>query len=196
MTVTGPNTTAKALQGNLAILPNAFFLFWALINSNLYLGWTHVHLKWGQCHDDRYNGSRHLTILLLQQPVNVINDEVPRGCRRMASAAASRHWLIDWVRETLCRDRAWHGRDDKNIITTATASKLFTTNYAQQLCTALVSYSHIALLPASQGHQEKEVIEKLFMSMWLMQESYFGLWLMMIKSRHTQQHVLITPVNL
>lgn len=186
MTVTGPNTTAKAFQGNLVTLPIVFLLLAALINSDLHLGWTHVHLKWGQCHDDRYNGCRHLTILLLQQQVNVINDEAPRGCRRTASAAASRHWLIEWERKTQCRDRAWHGRDDKNIITAATASKLFTTNYARQLCTALVSHSHIALLPASQGHKEKEFIEKQFMSMWLIQESYFGLWLMLIKSGHTQ----------
>lgn len=125
--------------------------------------------------DDRYIGNRHLTILLLQQPVNVINDEAPWGCRRMASAAAFRHWLIEWERKTQCRKGPWHGRDDKNIITAATASKLSTTNYAPQLCTALVSHSQIALLPASQGHKEKEFIEKRFMSMWLMQESYFSL---------------------
>lgn len=160
------------------------------MNSNLNLGWTHVHSKWGQCHDDRYDGGRHLTILLLQQPVNVINDEAPWGCRTTASAAASRHWLIEWERKTQCRDTAWHGRDDKDIITAATACKLFTTNYAQQLCTALVSHSHIALLSASQGHKEKvKFIEKQFMSMWLMQVSNFILWPMIIKPQHLQEYV-------
>lgn len=95
MTITGPNTSAKAFQGKLVTLPNVFLLLSILINSNLHLGWTHVHLKWGQCRNDRYNTSRHPTILLLQQQVSVVNDEAPWGCRRMASAAASRHWWIE-----------------------------------------------------------------------------------------------------
>lgn len=57
------------------LFTTAFLLLSALINSSLHLGRTHVNWKWGQCYDDRYNGSRHLAILLLQQPVNVTNDE-------------------------------------------------------------------------------------------------------------------------
>lgn len=77
MTEAGPDTRAKAFQGKLVTLPSVFPLVSALINSNLHLGWTRVRLKWGQRHDDRYSGGRHLTILPLQQPVNVINDEAP-----------------------------------------------------------------------------------------------------------------------
>lgn len=157
MTVSRPNTRAKAFQGTLVTLPSIFPLLSALINSHLHLGRTHVHLKWGQCHDDRHNGSRHLTIVLLQQPVNRIDDEVPWGCRRMASAAASRHWLIEWERKPQCRDSAWHGRHDKNIITAATASKLFTTNYAQWLCTALVfsfTYCFTSCIPRAHGERD------------------------------------------
>lgn len=159
----------------------SLFLSPALINCHLPPHWTHVRLSRGRCHVDRYNGSRHLAVLLLQQPVNVIDDEAPRGCGRTASAAASRHWLIEWERKTQRGDAAWHRRGDKSIITAATACKLFTSNYAQQLRTALVSPSRIALLPGSQGHREEEFIEKQFMSVWLMQESYLGLWLMRIE---------------
>ena len=87
MTEAGPETRAEAFQGKLVTLPSVFPRGSALINSNLHLGWTRVPLKLGQRRDDRY--SRHLTVLPLQQPVNVINDEAPRGCRRMASGAAS-----------------------------------------------------------------------------------------------------------
>lgn len=153
------------------------FFFLVLINSNLCLGWTCVHLKWS-----RYSGSRHLTILLLQ-PVNIIDDEAPWGSRRKLSATASRHWLIAGERKPHRRDRAQHERDDKNIITTATASKLFPSNYAHQLGTALVSHSKIGLIPASQGHKEKGLIEKQFMFVWLLQESHFSVWMIIMNSR-------------
>lgn len=189
MTVTALNTKKQVFNGKFDTFFIVFLLLSALINSNLHLGRTHVHLKWGPCHDDRYNRSRQLTILL-QQPVNVINDEAPWGCRMMVSAAASWHWLIEGETKTQGRDRVWHRRDDKNIITTAAASQLFATNYAQQLWTALVSHLQIALLPASQGHKEKAFIEKRFMSMWLMQEPNFRLWLMIItKLWHALKHV-------
>lgn len=88
---------------------------------------------------------------------NVINDEALGGCRRMAGSNASWHWLIEWGKKNRCRHRPWYGRDDKNIITAATVSKLFKTNYAQQVCTALVSQSQITRLP--EGTRGKSLLK-------------------------------------
>ena len=125
-------------------------------------------------------------ILQLHQSVGVINDEARWGCRRMASSTACWHWLIEWGEKNQCRERPWHGRDDKNTITTATASKLFTTYYAQRLL-----FLNHRLLYFPRARRERVYWKTIYVD--VINEGVFfffcSLWLMIIHNNHNMHPV-------